>query len=197
MRVGFILGITVLLNVSVGADYSDSACLQKQEIIMEKTQLLQCLQEVYGLEGALSEKIAEKFSYFFKHAEHQHLIDDFIALLEGINLMPVQAARLLGEYDARIKAPEFHHLLFENEKFRILESVVPSGSTAPLHTHEWDSIVVILQGSCFEVKDVEGTMTEDNDSRCLVEKTPGNSTPYSFTNSGTQEYRGLVFEIKG
>jgi quercetin dioxygenase-like cupin family protein len=41
--------------------------------------------------------------------------------------------------DAVIAAPHNHHVLFENDAVRVLDTTVRPGETVPLHTHRWPS----------------------------------------------------------
>ncbi len=41
------------------------------------------------------------------------------------------------ELDALIAAPKHHTLVLENDRMRLLDTVIPVGDTVPVHTHRW------------------------------------------------------------
>ena len=45
--------------------------------------------------------------------------------------------------DAVIAAPEFHTVLYEDERVRVLEGLVPQGVTVPLHTHRFGGVLYL------------------------------------------------------
>jgi hypothetical protein len=47
--------------------------------------------------------------------------------------------------DAVIAAPEFHTVLYEDDRVRVLEGLVPQGVTVPLHTHRFGAVLYSLQ----------------------------------------------------
>ena len=51
--------------------------------------------------------------------------------------------------DAMIAAPDHHEVLFENERVRVLNSLVGPGGETPIHTHRWPSVLYILSTSDF------------------------------------------------
>lgn len=52
-----------------------------------------------------------------------------------------------AELDAVIAAPKHHRLMLENERVRVLETIVPPGAIVPLHTHRWPAVYHILSWS--------------------------------------------------
>jgi hypothetical protein len=51
------------------------------------------------------------------------------------------------ELDACIAAPHHHRLLFENERVRVLETIVLPGEIVPLHTHQWPAVYHLVSWS--------------------------------------------------
>jgi hypothetical protein len=51
------------------------------------------------------------------------------------------------DLDAMIAAPEFHTVLFEDDRVRVLDGRVPPGATVPVHTHRWGAVLYILATS--------------------------------------------------
>ena len=105
------------------------------------------------------------------------------------------------ELDALIVAPGNHKLLFENEKIRVLDTVVSPGETTPVHTHKYPASLYILSWSDFIRYDEKGNVLLD--SRTL-EKSPlprdviwSNALgPHSLKNTGDTEIKVIAFEIK-
>ena len=46
------------------------------------------------------------------------------------------------ELDALIAAPKHHTLILENDRMRLLDTVIPVGETVPVHTHRWPGVLV-------------------------------------------------------
>jgi hypothetical protein len=105
------------------------------------------------------------------------------------------------DLDALIAAPEFHTVLFENDRVRVLDGRVPPGATVPVHTHRWGGVLYILATSDFVRRNPDGNVLAD--TRAL-KTTPivGNAvwgaplTPHSLENVGTHELRTLTAEMK-
>src|SRR5262249_62345669 len=66
-----------------------------------------------------------------------------------------------AELEALAAAPEHHRLLLENERVRVLETVVPVAATTPVHTHRWASVEYVLEPSGIVRRDSEGTILLD------------------------------------
>jgi len=49
--------------------------------------------------------------------------------------------------DALVAAPDYHTLLFENERVRVLRTRIPPGGTAPIHMHRCPCVVFIQSWS--------------------------------------------------
>jgi len=162
-----------------------------------KNELHQCLIEIYGLEEAPCAVILEILSDPCNDPKKHSLIAAFIS--QSKKIVPVSAIQqtsiALNALDALAAAPLSHRILFENERFRILEDRVAPGETVPFHTHDWDCIMIILQGSRFYVQKAAEPVVEE-EWGSLVEFYRGESMPYSFTNIGEKEFKAIAFEIK-
>jgi hypothetical protein len=106
------------------------------------------------------------------------------------------------DLDAVIAAPEFHKVLFEDDRVRVLDGRVPPGAVVPVHTHRWGGVLYILATSDFIRRDWEGTVIAD--TRVLNSKPVAGTatwgpplTPHSFQNVGSEEFHTLTVEIKG
>lgn len=155
-------------------------------------QVKKCLEEIYHLDPCIAESIVQKISQ-----APLSLLDDFICLSQTVALLPPKEQKLsaLAETDATLLAPESHRVLFENDLIRILESNIQSGEFVPAHTHQWDSVMIILQGSQFLIQSASGTLSEGT-WEPGVEKFPGSLDFDAYTNIGAQEFRAISFEFK-
>jgi hypothetical protein len=105
------------------------------------------------------------------------------------------------DLDAMTAAPEFHTVLFEDDRVRVLDGRVPPGATVPVHTHRWGGVLYILGSSDFVRRDPDGNVLAD--TRAL-KSTPITGTavwgapltPHSLENVGNEEFRTLTVELK-
>src|SRR6202046_1320190 len=63
--------------------------------------------------------------------------------------------------DAVIAAPQYHRLVLENDRVRVLDTRIPAGDTVPLHTHRWPAIYYTIAGGDFVRWDGEGNVLLD------------------------------------
>jgi hypothetical protein len=103
--------------------------------------------------------------------------------------------------DALVAAPECHRLLFENEEVRVLETVVRSGQTTPVHTHRWPAVLYVLASAHFVRRDPDGTVLLDTRAAdALPELNTAAWTapfpPHTLENVDTSELRVLDIELK-
>ena len=126
----------------------------------------------------------------------ESLANDFLLLMQEIALIPASQQKLskIRENDATIAAPNAHRIVYENDSLRILESRLKPGQFVPFHTHQWDNIILIIQGSRFRCDDGENIIEEE--WLPSIEQVEGNFHAYSYKNIGLTEFRALVFEFK-
>lgn len=103
------------------------------------------------------------------------------------------------ELDALIAAPKHHTLVLENDRMRLLDTVIPVGETVPVHTHRWPGVYYTLQFSHFIRRDGEGKLLFDSRT---VETRPGaafleNLPPHSVENVGDCDIHLISVEMKG
>jgi hypothetical protein len=153
------------------------------------------LTQVYQLDEAACALISDKLA-----SSQASLVETFIAQSASVCLTPTSQQRetVLNPQDALLCAPKTHRLLFENEYVRILESRIDPGESVPVHTHQWDSLYVIMQGSRFRGIDGKGNVIEEAWG-VGVEQFKGDTPDcilYAYTNVGAQPFLSIAFEIK-
>lgn len=107
----------------------------------------------------------------------------------------------IDNIDALVAAPEYHALILENEKVRVLDTRIRPGETTPVHTHACPSVFYIISWSDFVRYDGEG--------RVLVDTRKGNNAdappsvlwseplgPHSVENVGAADLHVIGIEIK-
>jgi mannose-6-phosphate isomerase-like protein (cupin superfamily) len=107
----------------------------------------------------------------------------------------------LAELDAMVAAPDYHDLLFEDDRVRVLDAHVAPGDTGPVHTHQWGGVLYILSDSDFVRRDPDGTVLAD--TRLSASDLADGSavwgdplTPHSLENVGSKELRTITVEMK-
>lgn len=103
------------------------------------------------------------------------------------------------ELDALIAAPDHHTLLFENEKVRVLDTLIKPNDITPIHTHENASVFYILSWSNFVRYDGDGEVLAD--TRNNNEPPPAvlwgePLGPHAIKNVGSADLHVIGFEVK-
>ena len=103
--------------------------------------------------------------------------------------------------DARVAAPEYHHVLLENERVRVLNVRIPKGHTVPVHTHRWPAVLVLINGGEFVRRDGDGavlfdTRTAGKKSVPLAPTWSEPFPPHSVENVGDTEIHVISIELK-
>lgn len=101
--------------------------------------------------------------------------------------------------DALIAAPENHKLLLENEKVRVLDTLIRPGDTTPVHTHANPSVFYILSWSDFVRYDGDGnvmtdTRQNDGDPPDVLWSEP--LGPHAVENVGKADLHVIGIEVK-
>jgi quercetin dioxygenase-like cupin family protein len=118
---------------------------------------------------------------------------------------PAKAERSLWPWpdslDALIAAPDFHELLLENERVRVLRVHIAPGQFVPVHTHRWPSVLHVLSSSDFIRRDGEGNLLLD--TRTVKSPVPPPSMvwleplpPHSVENVGNSPIELITVELK-
>lgn len=66
--------------------------------------------------------------------------------------------------DAVAAAPTNHKVLLENDKVRVLDVKVAPGEVEAVHSHQWPSVLYILEAGDFVDRDAKGTVIFDTRS---------------------------------
>jgi hypothetical protein len=103
--------------------------------------------------------------------------------------------------DARTAAPEFHRLLFENERVRVLEVRIRPGEFVPVHTHRCPGAVYVVSAGDFVRRDGGGKLMLDSRSASVSQPAPfvqwtGPLPPHSVENIGTTDIVLITTELK-
>jgi hypothetical protein len=106
------------------------------------------------------------------------------------------------ELDALAAAPEHHSLLLENERVRVLETLIPPGETTAVHTHRWPNVQHVLSSTDFIRRDGEGAVLLDTRAASgHAETRPTHWSdplpPHSIENVGERDLRVIMVELKG
>lgn len=103
--------------------------------------------------------------------------------------------------DALIAAPEHHKLLFENDRVRVLDTLILPGEITNIHTHRFPATLYILSWSDFIRYDSEGNVLLD--SRNISNQPLPNTAlwteplaPHALKNVGAQNLHVISVEMK-
>ena len=103
--------------------------------------------------------------------------------------------------DAMSAAAAHHHILFENDEVRILDTNVKPGERTPVHAHEWPAALYVISWSDFIRYDAFGNVMLD--SRSMPSAPPVGSSfwiqplgPHSVLNVGNSDLHIVAVEVK-
>lgn len=105
------------------------------------------------------------------------------------------------KFDAVIAAPQYHRVVFENDRIRVLDTRIPVGDIVPVHSHRWPAIYYTIVAGDFIRRDIEGNVLFDSRS------VPGLLTtseatfmeclqPHSVENVSSNEIHLISVELK-
>jgi len=103
--------------------------------------------------------------------------------------------------DAVIAAPEYHLVLLENDRVRVLDTRIPVGDIVPVHTHRWPAIYYTIAAGDFIRRDGEGNVLFDSrtvpgmltaSAATFIECLP----PHSVENVSLGEIHLISVELK-
>lgn len=159
-------------------------------------ELSNCLTRYWGVDHYTAAFISKQCYPLIENEEYHVIIDDFIERSQKlqIDFSPNKIVTPLPDNDGIYQAPKQHTVIFESPYVRILAGATQPGEYEPLHIHTWKSIMVVIQGTKFEVEYADG-MVEIMDIPIGVYDLPAGEH-YSCTNIGTQPEKSFRFEVK-
>jgi hypothetical protein len=101
--------------------------------------------------------------------------------------------------DALTAAADHHTLLLENDRVRVIETLIPSGGVTAVHTHRWPGALHILSWSDILRRDADGAVLYD--SRRSADPPPNHQwsaplPPHTLENVGERPFRAISVEVK-
>lgn len=108
---------------------------------------------------------------------------------------------MFHDLDAVVAAPKHHRVLLENDRVRVLETIIRPGEQTALHAHAWSAHLYIISWSDFERFDAAGQVISRSSD---LERAPDAGAslwsaplpPHSFRNVGTQNFHVITTELK-
>jgi len=105
------------------------------------------------------------------------------------------------ELDGPIAASNHHKVIFENDRVRVLETRIPAGDTAPLHTHRPPALNYVLSGSHFIRRDPAGATLLDTRAGAQPFELPrvfwAEGLPaHTLENAGDDDILVIAVELK-
>jgi hypothetical protein len=105
------------------------------------------------------------------------------------------------ELDALAAAPDHHELLFENDRVRVLRTIVSAGETTALHTHRWSNVQYVVSSSDFVRRNGDAEVAFDTretagppEAGAALRSEP--IAPHSLENVGRAELCVIMVELK-
>ena len=103
--------------------------------------------------------------------------------------------------DALVAAPDYHTLLLENDRVRVIHTHIPPGALVPVHTHRWPGVAHVLSWSDFIRRDHQGKVLLDSRQGPGPPPLPATQwldalPPHTVENVGHSEISILIVELK-
>jgi hypothetical protein len=104
--------------------------------------------------------------------------------------------------DALVAAPAYHRRLLENDRVRVLQTLIPAGALVPLHTHRYGGVAYLVSWSDFIRRDHEGKVLVDSRQAGPPPQIPAVQwldplPPHTVENVGASEISIIIVELKG
>jgi len=175
---------------SIGYVTSDKTSINKS------LELQNCLVDCYQVDPENTAVIRSFLDPLLRDPKYHSVIDAFIEKSKELHIEFTQTlTQELSSEDGVLKAEKWHTIIFESPHIRILRGVVESGEHDSFHLHQWDRLMVVIQGAPFRTEFFDGTI-EVEDCPIGVYELEGETTPSAYTNIGDAVFEALVFEIK-
>ena len=117
--------------------------------------------------------------------------------------MPIEpnAQQEPDDLDGIAAAPEHHWVLFENDRVRVIETVIQPGDVTPVHTHLAPSVQHVVSGSHFVRRDPAGGVLLDTRAGDQPFEMPrilwSDRTPaHTLENTGPDDLIVISVELK-
>ena len=164
--------------------------------IKKSLELENCLISCYQIDPNNAALIRSYFKPLLNEEKYHEVIYSFIEKSKKLDIefdnIPNQG---LSPNDGVLKAQQWHNILFESANVRILRGVVNCGECDPFHLHQWERLMVVVQGATFKTEFFDG-IVEIEDCPIGIYELQAEITPSSYTNIGNTIFESLVFEIK-
>ena len=108
---------------------------------------------------------------------------------------------LPNNLDGPIAAPDHHRVVFENDRVRIVETVIRAGDTTPLHTHLAPHLLIFSSGSHFVRRDETAALMFDTRTAAPGFVIPRHSwsdgvSAHTLENVGADDIVATAVELK-
>ena len=109
----------------------------------------------------------------------------------------------MNDADGNDLGPIGDRVLFEDEKIRVWDMVLEPGERSPVHHHEHDYVVIVVEGDHISVEPAEQSDERSGPGYGSVDVTPGESiflhkgATEVAINSGVLRYRDVQIELLG
>lgn len=152
----------------------------------------QCLIECYGVDDLTAGEIAEKVNPLLQDDQYDGVIESF---MERSNSLMSGTTSNFTESEILPTTLPYHSVLFENANVRISWAVTKSGEQEPFLAHPWKTLMLIVRSSQF-YSEMDNGVTYEDDWPIGVYLLDPSPDRCSCKNIGSQEYNGLIIEIK-
>lgn len=103
--------------------------------------------------------------------------------------------------DALTAAPNYHKVIMENERVRVLDTSIRAGERTPVHTHRWPAVLYVLSWSDFIRYDDKGNVLLDSREVDALKAAPtvlwsAPLPPHSLLNIGAADMHIISVELK-
>ena len=169
---------------------------EKNNFPEKRSEVENCLTSCYRVDPRNAGVIRSFLDPLINDEKYHPIIDAFIEKSKRINIdFTRNPSSKLSPYDGVLKASQWHTILFESPHVRILRGVVKCGECDPFHLHQWDRLMVVIQGAKFKTECFDGTV-EIEDCPIGTYEMHAENIASAYTNIGNTLLEALVFEIK-
>lgn len=159
-------------------------------------ELKNCLHSNWGIDNYTVAFITNKFKPLIDNPAHHETVKEFIKFGKEIKIdfSPNRKLQTLPKDDGIYESPKEHLVVFENPYIRILYGSTEPNVREALHSHQWESIMVIIKPTTYEIEYPDGKK-ETAIFPIGTYKLPAGEK-YACKNVGTFPDECLRFEIK-